>query len=605
MPAALKSKSKSSTKAAKGQKAAAKSSSVPINTANGSSSSACDPISGAFHSLETSSAAHSPSSPSSGHCQNIDDSDDHFSSPHAAISEYDSVSNNGSCSGDSEDLKDKSASSAPHRKIHAADNERREKIRLKNEKKHQRQRERRALELHEKCCGYLMSRKLESLSQQLVNMGFSSERATLALILNDGKVEASVSWLFEGSDQEAKSKECDLRNRGDLKLDISEELARASELELTYKCSKQEVERAIVACEGDLVKAEQSLRVQKQNNQTTTSKQEAAQPATTPAVPPQRSVEREFNNTEPALSAPSSAEPRNLNQQCIKGNLNQQTHRVERRWLDSGSNPYFPSIQQMSSSTPKSEVFHGISEDQINKLMAVRETVLLNQRHRAVFPGQSMNTSPSLLTGCIPNGHTSNTEVLRSNMKLLHSHMLEGLAMENRGTNPFYHQFNESASAPFELGSTGRNIFPKAHGSWSPQVGGASSPSFAVPPSLGLFSGRGPSRSRNSNTQVDWQTGWLAPEFDYTSIDWTLDSSLLAASKRNGVCLGISSVSRVHPVRRVVAGDSRVQFSGWQANGLMGGDLPASSGVSREWTSPFAGKDIFSLPRQIVTSPSP
>jgi hypothetical protein len=31
----------------------------------------------------------------------------------------------------------------------------------------------------------------------------------------------------------------------------------------------------------------------------------------------------------------------------------------------------------------------------------------------------------------------------------------------------------------------------------------------------------------------------------------------------------------------------------------------SSSTGSREWTSPFAGKDIFSLPRQFVTSPSP
>jgi hypothetical protein len=31
----------------------------------------------------------------------------------------------------------------------------------------------------------------------------------------------------------------------------------------------------------------------------------------------------------------------------------------------------------------------------------------------------------------------------------------------------------------------------------------------------------------------------------------------------------------------------------------------SSSAGSSEWTSPFAGKDMFSLPRQFVTSPSP
>ncbi|GJW18408.1 UBA-like protein [Tanacetum coccineum] len=46
--------------------------------------------------------------------------------------------------------------------------------------------------------GYLMSRKLEGLAQQLVAMRFSYERATMAIILNEGKVEQSVAWLFEG-----------------------------------------------------------------------------------------------------------------------------------------------------------------------------------------------------------------------------------------------------------------------------------------------------------------------------------------------------------------------------------------------------------------------
>ena len=44
--------------------------------------------------------------------------------------------------------------------------------------------------------GYQMSRKLEALAQQLVAMEFSSECATNALILNEGRVEESVLWLF-------------------------------------------------------------------------------------------------------------------------------------------------------------------------------------------------------------------------------------------------------------------------------------------------------------------------------------------------------------------------------------------------------------------------
>jgi len=80
--------------------------------------------------------------------------------------------------------------------VPGADNDKQEKIRQKNERKHQRQEDRRAQELHERCIGHLMSRKLETFSQQLIVMGFSYERATMALISNEGRVEESVEWLF-------------------------------------------------------------------------------------------------------------------------------------------------------------------------------------------------------------------------------------------------------------------------------------------------------------------------------------------------------------------------------------------------------------------------
>ncbi|KAL5070511.1 hypothetical protein RYX36_021398 [Vicia faba] len=66
-----------------------------------------------------------------------------------------------------------------------------------------------------------MSRKLENLVQKLVAMGFSSERATLALKLNDSKLEESISWLFEGSEAKDTINHVSEHN---LKIDISEEL---------------------------------------------------------------------------------------------------------------------------------------------------------------------------------------------------------------------------------------------------------------------------------------------------------------------------------------------------------------------------------------------
>ncbi|OWM78481.1 uncharacterized protein LOC116214630 [Punica granatum] len=637
-----KSKDKPSARAAKEQKAASKPS-VPTNTANtanGSSASAYNPVSGTFHLLEASSAASSPPSHGNGRFQNIDDSDDHSSSPHGTVSEYDSVSNNGSCSGESEDLKEKAASSAPQSQREAttaADSDRREKIRLKNERKHQRQRERRAQELHEKCCGYMMSRKLESLSQQLVNMGFSSERATLALILNEGRVEDSVSWLFEGSQEEDHSKETDLGNWGNLKIDISEELALVSQLEAKYKCSKQEVERAIVTCEGDLVKAEESLRVQKQDKQATPSKQEATSDpksllrlqekptAASVMMPQRRSSERDLNYTRTAMSTPSDSELGLPSLQCFNGNPNHQALRMERRWPNSGSIPSLPStigMPQVSSLGTKSEVFHSVGDNQHS---AVREPVIMMQRHQTAFPRQipalGMNTSPSVSAGFFPNDNSSGIEMLRSNMKFLHSQRLGSLGRENQGAEPFYHQFRESSSAfgPFdrasEMGSswnaagrssTAQNIPLEARGLWGPLMVGASPPSLAAPPSLGLFSSWGSSGSFSSNSQVDWHTGGLVPELDYTSIDWTLDSSLLGASKGSGLWLGLSSLLRDGHTSRMDGDGSRARFSGWQDNGVVGSrDPAASSGGLRDWTSPFAGKDIFSLPRQYVTSPSP
>ncbi|KAL2651397.1 hypothetical protein R1flu_019525 [Riccia fluitans] len=169
----------------------------------------------------------------------------------------DSVSNNGSCSGESEDQTHhgKAKKPGPPGLVGGAGSDKRDKIRYKNEKKHQRQKERRAQELRDRCTNYLMSRKLEALAQQLVAMGFPSERATMALILNEGHVERSVAWLLEGGEGEVKENWND-----NLKIDISEEQARIAELEFRFKYQRVEIERGVVACEGDLEKAAEWLR---------------------------------------------------------------------------------------------------------------------------------------------------------------------------------------------------------------------------------------------------------------------------------------------------------------------------------------------------------
>ncbi|PWA34598.1 UBA-like protein [Artemisia annua] len=86
--------------------------------------------------------------------------------------------------------------------------------------------------------GYLMSRKLEGLAQQVVAMGFSSEHDTMAFILIEGKVEKSVAWLFEGGEDADNQREPNnLGGGGNLKIDISEELAQITEMEMKFKSS--------------------------------------------------------------------------------------------------------------------------------------------------------------------------------------------------------------------------------------------------------------------------------------------------------------------------------------------------------------------------------
>lgn len=247
MSPASRSKSKDKRAGKETQKASSKPSALP-GAGSGTPTSGYNPQSKTFHALETAALSSTPTLHNNGHFRTIDDTDENGGSSPGTGLEYDAVSNNYSWSGESEDHKEK-ISNLPGKQgaVPGADNDKREKIRQKNERKHQRQKERRALELHERCNGYLMSRKLEKLAQQLVIMGFSSERATMALILNKGKLEESVTWLFEGGEEADKYKGQNLDGGSNLKIDIAEELAKIADMEVKYNCSRQDVERAIVA----------------------------------------------------------------------------------------------------------------------------------------------------------------------------------------------------------------------------------------------------------------------------------------------------------------------------------------------------------------------
>ncbi|KAL0390746.1 UNVERIFIED_CONTAM: hypothetical protein Scaly_0431700 [Sesamum calycinum] len=564
MSPASRSKSKDKKAGKEPQKGTSKPSGH-VNTSNGTPASGYNPLLGTFHTFEAAPVPSASPLHVNGRFRNIDDTDDHNGNSSGAGVEYDSVSNNGSWSGESEDHKEKTSQPHPRQEsVPGADNDKREKIRQKNERKHQRQKERRAQELHERCSGYLMSRKLEALAQQLVAMGFSQERATMALILNEGRVEESVAWLFEGGEED-KHMEHNLDSGGSLKIDISEELARITDMEIRYKASKQEVERAVVSCEGDLEKAEELLKAQKEEPPAVPSKpEETGDPPTvanskqpiaisqnpmriqgksnTSTIVQQKRDEKDFNYTKVPVTIGSSVEPGAKNIQVLKKvppkldwtKPQQISAPAEKRWASAASNA--------------SSSFSLASPLQASPLPAKTES-----RYMAVG-----NELKNLQLGTVKNRNHS------------------------------------------------------GNGLWSR---GGASPALAAASSLGLFSGVGTNGTSGSSSPVDWNTGSSMLQFDYTNIDWSLDRGSLSA-RPNGLWTGANysmqnngrtydsfaySLGMKSAMRPVLSNGNGAPHPGLQ-DGVTSTD--PTGGGSREWTSPFEEKDLFSLPRQFVSSPS-
>lgn len=629
MSPSVKSKSKSqekaSARAGKEQHKTSPKTSVSPTQGSSVSASAHNPVLGTLQTSETSLVASSAQVHDHSHFPKPDDADEHSSSPQGTVSECDSVSNNGSCSGDSEESKEKATNSLRLDSIPGCDNDRREKIRLKNERKHQRQRERRAQELHDRSCGYLMSRKLESLAQQLVAMGFSSERATMALMLNDGKLEQSVSWLFEGSEEQSQTKNTNsLVSEGNLKIDISDELSQISALEVKYNCSKQEVERVVVACEGDLQKAENTLKTQKQESPVTHPKSEDSDqnnslvrsqgmPAVSVSMQP-RVNESDFNHYNKVGGSDSLfPDLEGGNAQYLQSNLPNMMTEKRRGVPGSSPSAMLAMAPSMQAASPFVKMEGGrpialTNEGRMIQHGLGREPVMMqhpqftNAKQNSMF---SLNSFPSGTAGWYVNS-IPGVENVRSNAKSLQTQNMRSVSPNHleQFCQPPYKEYShflgppDYSSAgvgglykPMGASSSPSSTIPPQHqGSWSTS---APSPALTVPTSLGLFSGhQNAARTLSSHYHMDWNTGGMMPEFDYTSIDWSLNAPSSSSSGQ-----GLSSVLRNSYGNR--RGSSCM--SGLQSVG-MARENTSSAGL-REWTTPFAGKDIFSVPRQFVTSP--
>ncbi|VVB01641.1 unnamed protein product [Arabis nemorensis] len=626
---------KSKSKDKKMGKASSKPSSLSTNGNTSSMApSAYNPLLGTFQVLDSASIA-SVSPLHYGRFQSIDEAD-------VNGVESDCISNNGSCSGESEDHKEKTIN-LPLRQevIPGADNDKREKVRQKNERKHQRQKERRAQELYEKCSTYLMSRKLESLTQQLVAMGISQDHATTALMMNEGKVEESVHWLFDRGEEEIEKQS--IQSPGNLKIDITEELARISQMELQLKCTRQEVERAVVQAEGDLDRAEEVMKGTKYEEFSVAVKQEESgdpltasngkrivgidyqnsdterpetQPVLLPGLQPIRD-DKNFNYTR----SPSTTEPVNKMVQPMKqpqptlewSKAQQSAVLADKRWPNSGQVPsasYSLPSSPLPSPQPVARVearylASGIEFKNPQQQPGNREpTIAMRQRPQVVstnpFPTSSMSASP---TSWHP---ATSMEMIKSN-GFIQTHnipLARSPSPNNLNPNQIYQQLqcqNQKRISNNPVDRHGSNARGNG-GLWNRNT--ASSPSISAASSLGLFSAVGSAGTSGASSPIDWSSGGSV---DYTSIDWSLDQGLSQNTGVNGMwSSGSKSSSHMYDAYSL---KGSMGSRGNSSNGVsmenagVGVVAETQAATSEEWTSPFEGKDIFGLSRQYV-SPS-
>ncbi|KAF2613302.1 hypothetical protein F2Q70_00007339 [Brassica cretica] len=547
--------------------------------ASGSIGATYNPLLGTFQTVETlngSSSLHN-----NGRFRSIDDSD-------STGADCDSVSNNGSWSGDSEDHKEKALPTTATAKQEAipgaADNDnKREKMRLKNERKHQRQKEKRAQELHERCCQFLMSRKLEVLVQQVqvIVMGISHERATYALMLNEGKLEESVNWLLDDSGASVADTKLDPAS-GNLKLDISQELGRILELEREYKCAKQDVEKAVVTAEGDIEKAEESLTRQKEEQSTASVKAEDV--SDNASVSRAASVQASQNRV--AQLQPNSGmytagrEEDRKSLGYLRGSSyvngesgNERVDRIhtELQWLKMQQNAALEEKKRMlnqQTQLPRPRAQGG----QFKRLQPKEPVMAMQQQQqRSQLPVSTMNSSftVSRAAGGGSDWYPANrSEAAQSNGYL----PTRTLPPSDLNSNLTYQQLQYQQYQG--QGNNGHRM-----------VGGSAPHAVAPAASLGLFSGYGSTASSG----VDWNTDGSVGYSDYNNIDWSLDRGLACPRPNQQQYVAAAS-----PYEANMNGRTRSMGMG------MGVQEAALVGNGREWTSPFEGKDLFSLSRQYV-----
>lgn len=638
----------------------------------GTVASAYNPSSGTFHTLEPLSVD-TGTGHLNGRFKSIDATDDSASS-NGVSGDVECMSNSGSYSGESEDQlhtsgKDKNGLEIPG----TGGSDKRDKIRGKNERKHQRQKERRAQELRDKCTSYLMSRKLEALAQKLLAMGFSQERATMALFVNDGHVEQSVAWLLEGGEGQLHD---DQNVDGNSKVDITEELGQMVEIEKKYNFSRSNIERAVVACEGDLVKALQFLQSRKQSTSPVGNEEHFAQSrsllnmkeepsASLPSMlcsaaaiqPKGNAVSQPLQDERSAaicserrlrVSSVESSVPLDESSKAYAHVREYPNPLTDQQYLVQGSipsvsvksthlsSPFFSTSNIESGlvfgfGTPDPRLISVPSKDHTHN-RPMKEPVCTGQMQSRM--GSQPIMAPSLCAVSPPAyspsswGHGfpeggSPSSVLHVNLPYREigwkgtKPPMDSLEL---GLSGLPLQFNSRVSMQASPGASHWNIPGKGpcsefqHGLPPNTVARSGSPTES---SYGLFTGWGAGVDASSGlfqSSVDWSSG-PKPHCDYRNIDWSMNAR---PSTAQGVSNRLSSLTFQEKSSQQwsLEGEKRFQTGSRAANlskELLNGHslwraAPFGSGMqdnisiesgnagAHEWTTPFAGKALFSLP---------
>ncbi|XP_042425087.1 uncharacterized protein LOC122012571 [Zingiber officinale] len=626
---------KLSAKAVKGQdKVSLKASAIP-NHGNDVPSNVYNPDSGTFHNIDTTSSGSLLMSQNSGRFRTIDETEDHSFSSFATTGEFDSIYNHNGYSGE-EDQKEKTTSSCGPRieSILGCDIDKREKIRQKNERKHQRQKERRAQDLHERCSNYLISRKLEMLAQKIIVMGFSSAEATMALIQNEGRVEESIAWLLELSEESRHHTAANVDSSNSPKIDITPELAKISEMELKFKCTRQEVERAVVACEGDLKKAEETLTADKQEVKAASSKLEEADDSvsvndfdnkmampvqTALSIPKQNRLlpdgtsqlrdERDLNyNKTVTMEAVKST---NKNLHSLRRILPkpdwgrpQVVPPIDQRWSIASTAPSVscPWSSSLQVAVPLTNRFAMTSNEPKPTLptITLRDPVMvmpkLQSSHTKQDPAsaiRNISATPPASTRWYPN-KVSSMEMMLENGGLGPSSPYLGL--HGSSAQQFVDHNN------FLSGSRMAESFVSNWDAGPFNFPSSSASSLMVPSSLGLFTGS-PS-GLSSTSSVNWSSDG-STLCDYTSIDWSMDTAVLKPSIKNtNLSLTWSTMFMGGKAPRPAMNSADGAYiAGLQDGSLVHEDSMNLSG-SHDWSSPFAGNDLLSVLRRYFTNSS-